>query len=75
MKFKLLIFGLIGIFFYWLFDLCATYLVILEQARINIDDNLSLRSFYVFVSLLSFIFLMYFYVKFLCALFNIKSNN
>jgi len=65
MKVKLAVFGLLGACFYLIFDWSAT-----NQVMIKMNDNLSLKSFYVFVSLLSFIIFMYFYIKFLWIFFN-----
>jgi len=64
MKLKLLVYGLLGVCFYLIFDWSTTNLEVLEQTLINMDDNLALRGFYVFISLLSFIVFMYFFVKF-----------
>lgn len=55
----LITYGILGLFFYFVFDWSATSLEILEVKRINIDGNLAQRSFYAFTSIFSFILLIY----------------
>lgn len=55
----LITYGILSLFFYFVFDWSATSLEILDAERINMDDELAKRSFYVFTSIFSFILLIY----------------
>jgi len=73
-KFKLVVYGLLGVCFYLLFDWSATHLEILDQTSVKMDDNLALRGFYVFVSMLGFILLIRCMYLFIGELFVAKKN-
>ena len=65
-KFELVVYGLLGVCFYLLFDWSITHLEILDKTSVRMDDNLALRWFYIFVSILSLILLircMYLFIR------------
>lgn len=57
-KFELIGYALLGVCFYLLFDWSVTNLEILDKTSVKMDDNLALRWFYVFVSILNLILLI-----------------